>query len=147
MIWKSLILVSGSESPVVVVLSGSMEPTFYRGDILFLWMGEEPFEIGEIVVYKVKEKEIPIIHRIIEVHHRADGTEEVLTKGDANAQDDAKGRLYSPGQLWLTREELVGRANGFLPYLGMVTIYLTDYPWLKYALIGIMGLFVITAKE
>uniref|UniRef100_A0A0A9CSN0 Signal peptidase complex catalytic subunit SEC11 n=1 Tax=Arundo donax TaxID=35708 RepID=A0A0A9CSN0_ARUDO len=34
-IWKGLIVVTGSESPVVVVLSGSMEPGFKRGDILF----------------------------------------------------------------------------------------------------------------
>lgn len=36
MIWKSLMVVTKSESPVVVVLSGSMEPAFQRGDILFL---------------------------------------------------------------------------------------------------------------
>jgi signal peptidase I len=35
MIWKSLMVVTNSESPVVVVLSGSMEPAFQRGDILF----------------------------------------------------------------------------------------------------------------
>lgn len=35
----------------------------------------------------------------------------------------------------------------FLPYVGMVTIQLTDYPALKYVLVGVMGLFVITAKE
>lgn len=29
-------VVTGSESPVVVVLSGSMEPSFYRGDLLIL---------------------------------------------------------------------------------------------------------------
>jgi len=29
----------------------------------------------------------------------------------------------------------------------MVTIKLTDHPMLKYALVGIMGLFVITARE
>ena len=29
-IWKGLIVVTGSESPVVVVLSGSMEPGFKR---------------------------------------------------------------------------------------------------------------------
>uniref|UniRef100_A0A914W1I7 Signal peptidase complex catalytic subunit SEC11 n=1 Tax=Plectus sambesii TaxID=2011161 RepID=A0A914W1I7_9BILA len=36
MIWKGLMVVTGSESPIVVVLSGSMEPAFYRGDLLFL---------------------------------------------------------------------------------------------------------------
>ena len=36
MIWKGLMVVTGSESPIVVVLSGSMEPAFQRGDLLFL---------------------------------------------------------------------------------------------------------------
>uniref|UniRef100_A0A8C4V1R3 SEC11 homolog A, signal peptidase complex subunit n=1 Tax=Falco tinnunculus TaxID=100819 RepID=A0A8C4V1R3_FALTI len=36
MIWKGLMVVTGSESPIVVVLSGSMEPAFHRGDLLFL---------------------------------------------------------------------------------------------------------------
>lgn len=30
MIWKGLMVITGSESPIVVVLSGSMEPAFYR---------------------------------------------------------------------------------------------------------------------
>ena len=36
MLWKSLMGIFMTESPVVVVLSASMEPAFYRGDILFL---------------------------------------------------------------------------------------------------------------
>lgn len=30
MIWKGLMVATGSESPIVVVLSGSMEPAFHR---------------------------------------------------------------------------------------------------------------------
>ncbi|XP_063937597.1 uncharacterized protein LOC108196231 isoform X2 [Daucus carota subsp. sativus] len=40
-IWKGLMCVTGGESPVVV-LSGSMEPGFKRGDILFLHMSKDP---------------------------------------------------------------------------------------------------------
>jgi signal peptidase len=47
-----------------------MEPTFYRGAILFLWMGDSPFRVGEIVVFKIKGREIPIVHRLIEVHEK-----------------------------------------------------------------------------
>ena len=44
----------GSESPIVVVLSGSMEPAFHRGDLLFLTNYEqEDIRVGEIVVFKV----------------------------------------------------------------------------------------------
>merc|ERR1712127_226374 len=55
MIWKGLMVVTGSESPIVVVLSGSMEPAFHRGDLLFLTNpSEEPVRVGEIVVFKVE---------------------------------------------------------------------------------------------
>ncbi len=64
MIWKFLMVISNSESPVVVVLSGSMEPSFRRGDILFLWMQAEQFAIGDIVVFKIDQREIPIVHRV-----------------------------------------------------------------------------------
>jgi signal peptidase I len=73
MSWKTLMLVTGSESPIVVVLSGSMEPAFYRGDILFLNMGNKPLRTGEVVVYNLKNKEIPIVHRVIQVHEKANG--------------------------------------------------------------------------
>lgn len=50
-IWKSLMVVTLSESPIVVVLSGSMEPLYYRGDILFLYNREEEIHTGDVVVY------------------------------------------------------------------------------------------------
>lgn len=111
MIWKSLVLFSGSESPVssavrrpdrgwppvhnparrrlrpptpqvVVVLSGSMEPGFYRGDILFLYQPRQPVRTGEVVVFNTDGRDIPIVHRIIKVHQRAgnDTQLDILTK-------------------------------------------------------------------
>ena len=81
MSWKTLILLTGSESPIVVVLSGSMEPAFFRGDILFLNMGTAPLRTGEVVVYNLDNKDIPIVHRVIEVHERRDsGAVDILTK-------------------------------------------------------------------
>jgi len=88
MIWKSLMIVTGSESPIVVVLrylstflshapltpcpppSGSMEPAFYRGDLLFLYMPDSPIRVGEIVVFKLDGRDIPIVHRVVKVHER-----------------------------------------------------------------------------
>jgi signal peptidase len=34
-----------------------------------------------------------------------------------------------------------------LPHVGRVTIIMNDYPLVKYALIGVLGLFVVTSKE
>ena len=31
--------------------------------------------------------------------------------------------------------------------IGMVTIIMNDYPMVKYVLVGLMGLFVLTTKE
>jgi signal peptidase len=102
MIWKFLMVMSNSESPVVVVLSGSMEPSFRRGDILFLWMQSEQFSVGDIVVFKIDQREIPIVHRVHRVcvitymlfaksprhgsrrYQRGDGDVDLLTKGDNN---------------------------------------------------------------
>ena len=42
-IWKALICITGSESPVVVVLSGSMEPGFKRVSQPNLWMLQHVF--------------------------------------------------------------------------------------------------------
>uniref|UniRef100_A0A0D3BML5 signal peptidase I n=1 Tax=Brassica oleracea var. oleracea TaxID=109376 RepID=A0A0D3BML5_BRAOL len=64
-IWKALICVTGSDSLVVVVLSESMEPGFQRGDILFLHMSKDPIRAGEIVVFNIDGRDIPIVHRVI----------------------------------------------------------------------------------
>ena len=112
----------------------------------------------------------------MKVHEKASGAVELLTKGDNNRVDDRG--LYAPGQLWLERDDVLGRAVGTsaqimsctssivtprarlhhthwlicaqvgtLRYVGMVTIILNDYPALKYVLVSIMGLFVLTNKE
>ena len=62
MIWKTLMIITRSESPIVVVLSGSMEPAYYRGDLLFLYMTDGPIRVGEIVVFKLEGRDIPIVH-------------------------------------------------------------------------------------
>lgn len=54
--------------------SGSMEPAFQRGDILFLTNQDDPIRAGEIVVFKIKDRDIPIVHRVMKVHEKADGS-------------------------------------------------------------------------
>ena len=249
MIWKSLCLYTHSESPVVVVLSGSMEPAFKRGDILFLSLKkkekktkkrisfsdnsnsivggggvattttttttkkkkkkneeeeergeEERTRVGEIIVFSIDGREIPIVHRVIKSHYhpysnasltssssssspqssfdKADDDSsgsigsgsgssyddngrddensslsspspsfkhEMLTKGDNNYMDDIG--LYAPGQKWLNEKHVMGRTVGYLPHVGKATILMNDHPMIKYALILVLGLLVISGKE
>eukprot|EP00897_Mesotaenium_endlicherianum_P005028 jgi/Mesen1/4553/ME000232S03813 len=123
-IWKGLMVATGSESPVVVVLSGSMEPGFRRGDILFLHMSSTPIAAGEIVVFHIDGRDVPIVHRVIKLlpscswpPPRPPGLEvtgvcPALTSssGDNNFGDDLP--LYAHGQLWLHRKHIMGRAVG-----------------------------------
>ena len=55
-------------TPVLTCVTGSMEPAFRRGDILFLWMQYEQFAVGDIVVFKIDQREIPIVHRVHRVY-------------------------------------------------------------------------------
>lgn len=51
--------------------SGSMEPAFHRGDLLFLTnYQDEPVRVGEIVVFKVEGRDIPIVHRVLKLHEK-----------------------------------------------------------------------------
>ena len=70
----------------------------------------------------------------------------VLTKGDNNPRDDRYG-IYNHDMEWLRNEHIIGRVQAILPYVGMVTIVMNDYPWVKYAVIGVLGILVITNKE
>ncbi|PKX88537.1 uncharacterized protein P174DRAFT_516467 [Aspergillus novofumigatus IBT 16806] len=138
MLWKGLSVFTASSSPIVVVLSGSMEPAFQRGDLLFLWNRSPRAELGEIVVYNVRGKDIPIVHRVVrtfpQIEGKAKKVKEVtetsfvppnmlLTKGDNNIADDTE--LYAKNQDFLHRDEdIVGSVRGYMPMVGYVTIML-----------------------
>lgn len=52
-----------------VACSGSMEPAFYRGDLLFLTNPtDQRYQTGDITVYRVPGADIPIVHRVLETH-------------------------------------------------------------------------------
>ncbi|KAK0387052.1 hypothetical protein NLU13_5365 [Sarocladium strictum] len=146
MMWKGLSVISDSPSPIVVVLSGSMEPAFQRGDLLFLWNRNffQDTQVGEVVVYNVKDKDIPIVHRVVRKFGSGDKAK-LLTKGDNNAADDTE--LYARGQDYLAREDIIGSVIGYIPFVGYVTILLSEHPWLKTVMLGVMGLFALLQRE
>jgi len=64
-----------------------MEPSYYRGDILFLY-NDHKFEAGDIIVFNLKGQDIPIVHRIVTVQQKGEEGIRILTKGDNNPVDD-----------------------------------------------------------
>jgi signal peptidase len=70
----------------------------------------------------------------------------LLTKGDNNQADDKD--LYARDQEYLDRKlDLVGSVRGYVPGVGYVTILMTEHPWLKTAMLGLMGAMVILQRE
>ena len=160
---------------MVVVLSGSMEPGITRGDMLFLTRAAAPsaLDLGDVVVFTLDHQEIPVVHRVMELHERASSTTapnlvvtpssrwpylnwpwsgrddvpfEILTKGDNNRADDRTGMIYPRGQPFLTGRHVLGRVRALIPYGGRLTIAMNDYPGLKVVLILVMGLVTLMVE-
>ena len=52
------------------------------------------------------------------------------------------------GQDYLDRaEDIVGSVRGYIPMVGYVTIMLSEHPWLKTVMLGLMGLMVMIQRE
>ena len=139
-------LVTFSFMPIVVVLSGSMEPAYYRGDLLisinYPWRDMQP---GDVEIFKSPHREISIVHRIARIHGTiADGNAKYLTKGDNNDVDDIS--FYQRGSMWLTPEHVQGTILMYFPSVGYFSILMNDYPQLKYALLAALALTVLLTR-
>jgi signal peptidase I len=116
-----------------------MEPAIHRSNLLVLTNNVEPqpLTVGDIVVYKLPGRRVPIVHRIVRVHENVTRAVDVLTKGDNDLPDDRE--LYGRGMQWLERHMIVGRSCAFLPYAGRLTILMNDYPKLKVVLLVVLS--------
>ena len=55
--------------------------------------------------------------------------------------------LYARGQDFLNRSDIIGSVIGYVPFVGYVTIMLSEHPWMKMAMLGIMGAMVLLQRE
>jgi signal peptidase len=63
-----------------------------------------------------------------------------------SAADDVE--LYAPGQNFLKRDrDVIGNVVGYIPAVGYVTIMLSEHPWMKSVMLGLMGLMVVLQRE
>ncbi|CEN80571.1 signal peptidase I [Paraclostridium sordellii] len=94
------------------VLSGSMEPEFYPGDMVVTKHKDKAnINVNDIVTYKDNEGVI-ITHRIIE-----ETDEGYITKGDNNNVKDAG---------ILKAENIIGKVKFSIPKIGYVMNFLSD---------------------
>ncbi len=136
-----------TESPIVVVISGSMEPSIHTGDLLFV-AGIDPDDIkngtaedkdGDVIVFDARglwstAPQEPIVHRVIDKYQIGD-TWYFRTKGDANSMPDAA---------HIPESRVIGVVIGGIPYIGWVKIFLTESGLLIPLLVVISALLIIS---
>ncbi|MCL2687248.1 MAG: signal peptidase I [Methanobrevibacter sp.] len=112
-----------------VVVSESMEPVFFRGDIVVVektnFLGIQEFnpndaKVGDIVVYNAVWFPNPVIHRIIN-ETTVNGSKHFVIKGDNNPVPDPY--YVSPDQI-TQRVLMVGDHPFIIPKIGYITIWL-----------------------
>lgn len=93
------------------VLSGSMEPTFYPGDIVITkHKNKTDIQVNDIVTYRDNEGVI-ITHRIME-----ETPEGYITKGDHNNVEDAD---------IITEDNIIGEVKLSIPNIGYLMGFLS----------------------
>lgn len=98
---------------IYVVLSGSMEPEYRTGSVIYVKEADpEDLGVQDVITFRLDEDTIAT-HRIIEITE-IDGQAAFRTKGDANEREDAAAVPVS---------QVVGTPVFTIPYLG----YLVEY--------------------
>lgn len=96
---------------VFIVLSGSMEPEFATGSIVFVKPTEpEEIQAGDIITFTgFAGSDRLTTHRVVDINEDAQGETYFITKGDANNATDP-----DP----IPAKNMVGTVSGSLPLLG-----------------------------
>ena len=113
-----------------VVVSGSMEPVFYRGDVVVIEktnlfgiqeLNPSDLKVGDIVIYNATWFPEPVIHRIISIQTGSDGQTYYVTKGDNNPKPDPS--LVSTGQIQ-AKVVSIGNQPLVIPKIGYITLWI-----------------------
>ena len=124
-----LIIVLIAAQHLNVVVSGSMEPAFYRGDIVMVqkanFLGIQEFNVndiqkGDVVVYDAKWYNQPVIHRVIDIVD-VNGSTMYLIKGDNNNAPDPY--YVSPNQIQ-SNVVTIGDNLVVIPKIGYLSLWL-----------------------
>lgn len=95
----------------MAVLTGSMEPTFPVGSLIFVTEeAPEEIEVNDIITYRLTADTV-VTHRVVAVDR---DLQAFTTKGDANESEDGAPIPY---------DNVVGVAKFHVPYLGFISIY------------------------
>lgn len=113
-----------------VVLSGSMEPTYHVGSMIYVKeVDPAEVQVGDPITFRIGD-DMVATHRVIAVYE--DGS--FQTQGDANDAPDG-----AP----VTAENLVGKPAFTVPYLGFLADWMMKPPGLYLTVTGAVVLLVL----
>jgi len=113
-----------TETPLVVVISGSMEPKLRIGDLCLVRGVDQPqtLQKGDIIVFQSpRELNKLIIHRVNDIT-RIDEQWYFQTKGDNNPDPDDFRPYTTNG--WVPFYSITGKVEGWVSYIGHAFIEL-----------------------
>jgi signal peptidase len=79
---------SSRSTEYVVMVSTSMEPSIYRGDIVKVENNPSKIQVGDIIIYNATWIPEEVLHRVIAVHKAENGTTYFIAKGDNTPAQD-----------------------------------------------------------
>jgi len=110
-----------------VVLSGSMEPVYHVGSLIYVKdVDYKELQVGDPITFMISEKTV-VTHRITEVlvDEEDPDTLRFFTKGDANELPDGSSVHY---------KNVIGKPVFSIPYLGYVSNYIQNPPGMYVAI-------------
>ena len=110
-----------------VVLSGSMEPTYHVGSLIYVKSVDyKTLQVGDPITYMLSQDTV-VTHRIIEVlvDEEDPSTIRYFTKGDANDVADGTSVHY---------KNIIGKPVFSIPCLGYVSAYIQNPPGMYVAI-------------
>jgi len=112
---------------VFTVLSGSMEPTYHVGSLIYVKeVDYKELKVGDPITYMVSQDTV-VTHRIIEVLVDAENPDTIryFTQGDANDVPDGSS---------VHHKNIIGKPVFSIPYLGYVSNYVQNPPGMYVAI-------------
>lgn len=102
---------------VYTVLSGSMEPTYHVGSIIYVKpVDPSEIKVGDPITFVMNEQLTVATHRVVRIDAENSA---FYTKGDANEDPDASPVHFN---------NLLGKPVFTIPYLGYVSSYVQSPP-------------------